>query len=335
MAVMDGKTVLITGGTGSFGRNFAQHVLQHTKVEKLIIFSRDELKQSQMEEEIKDARVRFFIGDVRDLQRLERAFEGVDIVVHAAALKQVPALEYNPFEAVKTNVIGSQNVIDAAIDKGVEKVLLVSTDKAAMPVNLYGSTKLCAEKLFIAGNAYSKKTVFSAVRYGNVVGSRGSIVETLIKKGPMHTVHVTDERMTRFWIDFEQAFAIVLFALEHMAGGEIFIPKARAMKLIDLFDVLAPKSKRKIIGIRPGEKVHEMLLTREEARHSVELKEYYVVLPEHATDPVRKKQAKLLKLGKKLPPDFSLESNMGEFKLDRKDLMRMVSSLEKRLAVSR
>jgi len=194
MSVLDGKTVLITGGTGSFGRNFTKHLLDTKKAKKIIIFSRDELKQSQMEADLNDRRLRFFIGDVRDLQRLERAMEDVDIVVHAAALKQVPLLEYNPFEAVKTNIIGSQNVIDAAIDKGVEKVLLVSTDKAAMPVNLYGSTKLCAEKLFIAGNAYSKKTAFSTVRYGNVVGSRGSIVEALIKSKNAKTVYITDER---------------------------------------------------------------------------------------------------------------------------------------------
>ena len=258
MDALQGKTVLITGGTGSFGKNFARHILAHSKLKKLIIFSRDELKQSQMEIEMNDARMRFFIGDVRDLPRLERAFHGVDVIVHAAALKQVPALEYNPYEAVKTNILGSQNVIEAAIDQGVKKVVFVSTDKAAMPVNLYGSTKLCAEKLFIAGNSYSadRSTRFSVVRYGNVVGSRGSIIEKLILSKGAPVVHITDERMTRFWIDLEQAFEIVLFAIKNMEGGEIFIPKARAMKLTDLFDILAPKAKRTVIGIRPGEKMH-------------------------------------------------------------------------------
>ncbi|MDE1919365.1 MAG: UDP-N-acetylglucosamine 4,6-dehydratase (inverting) [Patescibacteria group bacterium] len=335
MKELQDKTVLITGGTGSFGRNFAKHILAHSKLKKLIIFSRDELKQSQMEVEMNDNRVRFFIGDVRDLPRLQRAFEGVDIVVHAAALKQVPALEYNPFEAVKTNILGSQNVIEAAIDNGVERVVLVSTDKAAMPVNLYGSTKLCAEKLFIAGNAYSSssgKTRFSAVRYGNVVGSRGSIVEKLILGKGAHAVHITDERMTRFWIDLEQAFSIVLFALEHMEGGEIFIPKAPAMKLTDLFDILAPGAKRKVIGIRPGEKVHEVLLTKEEARHAVELKDYFVILPENVVSVGQERGLKkFLKQGKPLKADFHFTSDGTAKRMSHKDLLRMVGQMEKAL----
>ncbi len=331
---LSGKTVLITGGTGSFGKNFAKHILANSKLKKLIIFSRDELKQFQMEAEISDKRVRFFIGDVRDLPRLERAFDGVDVVIHAAALKQVPALEYNPFEAVKTNILGSQNVIEAALDQRVQKVVLVSTDKAAMPVNLYGSTKLCAEKLFIAGNAYSAtgETSFSVVRYGNVIGSRGSIIDKLIslnKSGP-HTVHVTDERMTRFWIDLEQSFRIVLFALEHMAGGEIFIPKAPAMKMTDLFDILAPKAKRSVIGIRPGEKIHEVLLTKEEARHARELKEYFVVLPEHANSERQQKGLlKHLKNGKALESEFHLTSDTTDNRLSRKTLLQIVANMEK------
>lgn len=325
--------MLITGGTGSLGKNFSKYILAHSKLKKLIIFSRDELKQSQMATEIVDDRLRFFIGDVRDLPRLERAFAGVDIVVHAAALKQVPALEYNPFEAVKTNILGSQNVIDAALDQQVQKVLLVSTDKAAMPANLYGSTKLCAEKLFIAANAYSSgKTCFSAVRYGNVVGSRGSIVEKLLRNKSAHTVHVTDERMTRFWIDLEQAFQIVLFGLKHMEGGEIFIPKARAMKLTDLFDILAPQAKREIIGIRPGEKVHEVLLTKEEARHACVLDEYYVVLPEHVTSAKQEKGlAKYAKLGKVPTPDFHFTSDTAERQMSQKELLAIVHEVEKSL----
>ncbi len=330
---LNGKTILVTGGTGSFGKNFSKHILANSKLKKLIIFSRDELKQSEMEREIEDERVRYFLGDVRDLQRLQRAFHGVDIVVHAAALKQVPALEFNPFEAVKTNILGSQNVIEAAIDQKVGKVVLVSTDKAAMPVNLYGSTKLCAEKLFIAGNAYSSGgTHFSVVRYGNVVGSRGSIVEALIKNRGAHTVHITDERMTRFWIDLKQAFEIVLFALREMEGGEIFIPKAPAMKVTDLFDLIVPNAKRKTIGIRPGEKVHEILLTKEEARHAVALKGYFVVLPEFPAGDVKKKQGKFLKIGKRLPPDFSFESHTGGIVLQKKDLLRIVEGLEKKIS---
>ena len=331
---LSGKTVLITGGTGSFGKNFAKHILANSKLKKLIIFSRDELKQFQMEAEISDKRVRFFIGDVRDLARLQRAFDGVDIVIHAAALKQVPALEYNPFEAVKTNILGSQNVIDAALDQHVQKVVLVSTDKAAMPVNLYGSTKLCAEKLFIAGNAYSAtgETSFSVVRYGNVIGSRGSIIEKLIsldKNGP-HAVYVTDERMTRFWVDLEQSFRIVLFALEHMAGGEIFIPKAPAMKMTDLFDILAPKAKRTVVGIRPGEKIHEVLLTKEEARHAVDFKDYFVVLPENAGSVKQQKGIQKFRTqGKSLKPDFHFTSDTTADRLSPKTLLQIVTNMEK------
>lgn len=331
MQELQGKTILITGGTGSFGKNFAKHILANSKLKKLIIFSRDELKQSQMEAEMLDDRLRFFIGDVRDLSRLQRAFSGVDIVVHAAALKQVPALEYNPFEAVKTNILGSQNVIEAAIDQQVKKVVLVSTDKAAMPANLYGSTKLCAEKLFIAGNAYSNdgKTRFGVVRYGNVVGSRGSIVEKLLLNKGAHTVYITDEHMTRFWIDLEQAFSIVLFALGHMEGGEIFIPKALSMKLTDLFDILAPMAKRNIIGIRPGEKVHEVLLTKEEARHAVDFKDYFVILPENVSQMKQKKGLqKYLKQGKPLKPDFHFTSDTTAGHMSQKMLLQIVSRTE-------
>ncbi|MFA6315441.1 MAG: UDP-N-acetylglucosamine 4,6-dehydratase (inverting) [Candidatus Paceibacterota bacterium] len=331
---LSGKTMLITGGTGSFGKNFSEYILANSKIKKLIIFSRDEFKQSQMEAEIKDDRLRFFIGDVRDLSRLQRAFSGVDIIVHAAALKQVPALEYNPFEAVKTNVLGTQNVIEAALDQKVEKVVLISTDKAAMPVNLYGATKLSAEKLFIAGNAYSsdRGTRFSVVRYGNVVGSRGSIIEKLILEKGAAIVHITEERMTRFWIDLEQAFQIVLFALDNMEGGEIFVPKAAAMKLTDLFDLLAPNAKRNIIGIRPGEKLHEILLTKDEARHAVELKEYFVILPEYISHSNQKKGLqKFLKQGKSLKPDFQFTSDTAARRMSQKELLQMVSRMEKKL----
>jgi len=334
MKELQGKTVLITGGTGSFGKNFAQHILEHSELKKLIIFSRDELKQSQMQTDMKDERLRFFIGDIRDLPRLQRAFKGVDVVVHAAALKQVPALEYNPYEAVKTNILGSQNVIEAAIDQGVQKAVLVSTDKAAMPVNLYGSTKLCAEKLFTAGNAYSidGKTRFSTVRYGNVIGSRGSIIENLILNKGAHTVHITEERMTRFWIDLEKAFETVMFALENMEGGEIFIPKVPAMKLSSLFDILAPHAKRNVIGIRPGEKIHEILLTSEEARHAVEFKDYFIVLPENISSAKQKEGlSKFNKQGKSLAQDFQFTSDTTADQLSQEMLMQVISRMEKLL----
>lgn len=334
MEELRGKTVLITGGSGSFGKNFAKHILAKSKLKKVIIFSRDELKQSQMQVEMTDPRLRFFIGDVRDLPRLQRAFKGVDIVVHAAALKQVPAMEYNPFEAVKTNILGTQNVIEAAIDEGVGRVILISTDKAAMPANLYGSTKLCAEKLIIAGNSYSAdgKTRLSAVRYGNVVGSRGSIIEKLIVNEGAPSVLVTDERMTRFWIGLEQAFEIVLFALAHMEGGEIFIPRAPSMKLTDLFDILAPDAKREIIGIRPGEKIHEILLTKEEARHAIAFKDYFVIQPENVTSAKQEKGlTKYVKKGKALGTDFHFTSDTNPNLLSKKDLLEIVARIKKNL----
>lgn len=329
LEILKGKTILITGGTGSFGKNFTKYILENSEAKKVIVFSRDELKQSVMENDMKDDRLRFFLGDVRDLQRLQRAFAGVDIVVHAAALKQVPALEYNPFEAVKTNILGSQNVIEAAIDQKVERVVLVSTDKAAQPVNLYGSTKLCAEKLFIAGNIYGDGTTrFCVVRYGNVVGSRGSIVETLIMNRNAHTVNITDERMTRFWIDLEKAFAIVLYALTHTEGGEIFIPKAQAMKVSDLFDIIMPKAKRNIIGIRPGEKVHEVLLTREEARHAVELDDYYVVVPEHTELFSREKTQKFFDKGTIPKADFHFSSDNIDHVMSKEELLTITKRME-------
>ncbi len=324
------KTILITGGTGSFGKNFIQYLLNNSEVKKIIIFSRDELKQSKMKAEVQDVndRLRFFIGDVRDQQRLQRAFHGVDIVVHAAALKQVPTLEYNPFEAVKTNIIGSQNVIDVAIDQKAERVILISTDKAAQPVNLYGSTKLCAEKLFISGNSYTGgKTRFSCVRYGNVIGSRGSIVETLLKNKNTSEVYITDEEMTRFWITIEQSLALVLFALNNMEGGEIFIPKIPSMKIIDLFESIVPGAEKKVVGIRPGEKVHEILLTKEEAAHSISLNKYFVILPEHKDIFNTENFNKFLQLGSELPPDFSYTSDNNKQWLSTEELINIVREL--------
>ncbi|MEK7068158.1 MAG: UDP-N-acetylglucosamine 4,6-dehydratase (inverting) [Patescibacteria group bacterium] len=322
--ILKEKTILITGGTGSFGQSFVEYLLQCSEAKKIIIFSRDEFKQSQMNARLQDKRLRFFLGDVRDAARLRRAFNGVDIVIHAAALKQVPTLEYNPFEAVKTNILGSQNVIEAAIDQGVEKVVLISTDKAVQPINLYGSSKLCAEKLFVSGNSYTGgRTKFSCVRYGNVLGSRGSIVEILLKNRNLPAVDLTDERMTRFWLTLEQSCELVLFALANMVGGEIFIPKVPSMKLVDLLSALAPHAEQKIIGIRPGEKLHEILLTAEEARHAVSLDKYFVILPEYniLSEEVFEKY---LQLGSRLPADFSFRSDANKGWLTEEMLLNLV-----------
>lgn len=308
--MFEGKTILITGGTGSFGKNFIRYLLARYYFKKLIILSRDENKQFEMRKEFSDERLRFFLGDVRDRDRLQRAFSGVDIVVHAAALKQVPMLEYNPFEAVKTNILGSKNVIDAAIDQGVDRVILISTDKAVHPVNLYGSTKLCAEKLFVDGNVYSTKTKFSCVRYGNVFGSRGSIVESMFRNGAPQVVTITDERMTRFWITYEQACQLVEFALTYMAGGEIFVPKIPSMKILDLLMALAPQAEQNFVGIRPGEKLHEILLTPEESRHAIELDKYYMIYPEdREIFNIEKRFEYLIKQGRPVQPDFSFTSD--------------------------
>ncbi|OXS77027.1 UDP-N-acetylglucosamine 4,6-dehydratase (inverting) [Lysinibacillus sp. KCTC 33748] len=281
METVKNKTVLVTGGTGSFGRKFIRKIL-NLGVKKVIVFSRDELKQYEMKQEFIDSRLRFFIGDVRDKDRLHRAFDGVDIVIHAAAMKHVDACEYNPFEAVKTNINGAQNIIEAAIDCGVEKVIALSTDKACSPVNLYGATKLASDKLFVAANAYvgEKKTSFSVVRYGNVVGSRGSVVPFFKKIKEKGTLPVTDERMTRFWITLEQGVQFVLDNLERMHGGEIFVPKIPSMRVTDLAKAIAPECNIEIVGIRPGEKLHEAMIMEDDARHTVEFDDYYIIQPE-------------------------------------------------------
>ncbi|MFU8826687.1 MAG: UDP-N-acetylglucosamine 4,6-dehydratase (inverting) [Brevefilum sp.] len=279
------KHILVTGGTGSFGRKFVEVMLNEYHPARLIIYSRDELKQHEMRTAgFNHPNLRYFIGDVRDLDRLRRAFNGVDLVVHAAALKQVPACEYNPMEAVKTNILGSSNVVDAAIDAGVEKVMALSTDKAVNPVNLYGATKLAAEKLMIQSNAYAGglTTRFSCVRYGNVVGSRGSVVPLFLQQREAGEVTLTDERMTRFWISLEQGVRFVIRCIEEMQGGEVFVPKIPSMKMTDLAKAIAPEAKMRIIGIRPGEKLHEVLISEDEARGTVELGDMYVVQPQAA-----------------------------------------------------
>ncbi len=280
------QVVLVTGGTGSFGRKFTEIMLQKYHPRKLIIFSRDELKQHEMRQiypDIGDVPMRYFIGDVRDRERLYRAFNGVDIVVHAAALKQVPACEYNPFEAVQTNIIGAKNVIDAAIDQGVKKVMVISTDKAVSPINLYGATKLCAEKLFVQGTSYSGEggSHFSCARYGNVVGSRGSVVPVFLEQRRNGKITITDPRMTRFWIALKKGVEFVIGCLEQMHGGEIFVPKIPSMNIMDLAKAIAADCEIEYIGTRPGEKLHEALVSEDEARHTVELEDMYVIQPAH------------------------------------------------------
>jgi UDP-N-acetylglucosamine 4,6-dehydratase len=280
---LKGSTLLLTGGTGSFGQHFVRTALARWDPAAIRVYSRDELKQSEMAQSLHDDRVRFFLGDVRDLDRLRRAVAGTDIVIHAAALKQVPACEYNPFEAVKTNILGTQNVAEACIDAGVRKAISLSTDKAVSPANLYGATKLCAEKLFIQANVYSGKrpTRFSCVRYGNVVGSRGSVVPLFRDQVALGELTVTDQRMTRFWISLDQAVEFVAGCLGKMRGGEVFVPKIPSMKVVDLAAAIAPGLPVRFTGIRPGEKLHELLLTAEEARRTLDAGYAYLVQPEH------------------------------------------------------
>lgn len=278
------KNVLITGGTGSFGKACAQILLERYAPQRLIIFSRDELKQHEMRVDgFNHPSLRYFIGDVRDAGRLKRAMVGVDVVIHTAALKQVPACEYNPIEAIKTNIDGGTNVIDAALDARVQRVVALSTDKAVNPINLYGATKLVAEKLFVQANAYrgGDPTRFAAVRYGNVVGSRGSVIPLFRKQRENGIITITDTRMTRFWLTLEQAVQFVIQSLERMQGGEVFVPKIPSMKILDLAQAIAPRCEIEKTGIRPGEKLHEVLLSEDEARHTVEFDDTYVIEPMH------------------------------------------------------
>ncbi len=275
------KTILVTGGTGSFGKKFVEIALNRLKPKKLIVFSRDELKQYEMRQKFDAKNIRYFIGDVRDANRLYRAFEGVDIVVHAAALKHVPIAEYNPFEVIQTNIIGAENVINAALDQGVEKIIALSTDKAANPINLYGATKLCSDKLFITSNAYAgkKKTRSAVVRYGNVAGSRGSVIPYFKSLKKTGTIPITHEDMTRFFITLEQGVEFVIQSLNDMIGGELFIPKIPSVKIMDLKEAIAPECKHTVTGIRPGEKLHEVLLPLEESRNAYEFDNMYVLEP--------------------------------------------------------
>ncbi len=325
------KSVLVTGGTGSFGKMFIKTLLQqHPEVRRIVVFSRDEFKQfhmSNMPEFKGNEKLRFFIGDVRDKERLMRALDGVDTVIHAAALKQVPACEYNPIEAVKTNVIGAQNLIDACIDKNVEHVVALSTDKACAPVNLYGATKLCSDKLFIGGNVYAShsKTKFSVVRYGNVAGSRGSVIpffKKLIAEGATE-LPITDPKMTRFWLKLEDAVGLVLTALRTMVGGELFVKKIPSMRMTDLATAIGPGLTQKVVGIRPGEKIHEMMISREDARHALEYDDYYIIQPDFEDWDLNK----LVIKGKPVAEDFEYHSGNNSEWLSVEDMRRLIEEI--------
>ncbi|MDK2954758.1 MAG: UDP-N-acetylglucosamine 4,6-dehydratase/5-epimerase [Desulfovibrionales bacterium] len=282
--MLNGKTLLITGGTGSFGKACTKILLERYDLAKLIIFSRDEQKQYEMAQQfpMKSSPIRYFIGDVRDKERLQRAFRGVDYVIHAAAMKHVPASEYNPTEAIKTNVHGAQNIVNVASDVGVQRVVALSTDKAVSPVNLYGATKLCSDKLFVAANAFTANDAcrYSVVRYGNVMGSRGSVIPFFIRQRAKGVLPITDPRMTRFWITLEAGVEQVLWALQNMKGGEIVVPKLPSMRITDLAEAVAPGCKTEVVGIRPGEKLHEAMIAKADARNTVDMGKYYLILPD-------------------------------------------------------
>ncbi len=313
--MLNGKSILITGGTGSFGKKFVETVYKlYPEVSRIVIFSRDELKQFEMAQlypEDKYPSIRFFIGDIRDADRFRRALEGVDIVIHAAALKQVPAAEYNPMECIKTNIIGAENIINACLDSGVKKVVALSTDKAAAPINLYGATKLCSDKLFVAANNIRgwRNVDFSVVRYGNVIGSRGSVVPFFMKKRYDGVLPITDPRMTRFNITLEEGVELVLFALENMWGGEIFVPKIPSYRITDVAEAIAPGARHEIIGIRPGEKLHEEMITETDALNSIEFDKYFVIVP--STPPNWTVQKMLTEMNGRML-DYGFRYNSGE-----------------------
>jgi UDP-N-acetylglucosamine 4,6-dehydratase/5-epimerase len=317
------QAVLVTGGTGSFGKKFVEIMLKDYRPKRLVIFSRDELKQHEMRAAgLEHPSLRYFLGDVRDQARLERAFAGVTIVVHAAALKQVPACEYNPFEAVQTNVIGARNVIDAAINQGVQRTLALSTDKAVNPINIYGATKLCAEKMFVQANAYAgaQDTRFSCARYGNVVASRGSVIPVFQEQKRTGRITLTDPRMTRFWLTLEQGVRFVITCIEQMHGGEIFVPKIPSMRMLDLAESIAPGCEIETIGIRPGEKLHEVLVSEDEARNTVEMDDRYVIQPSHSWWRRENWCA-----GKSLPEGFRYASDTNDRWLSNRELNALIS----------
>jgi len=322
------KIILITGGTGSFGKKCTETILKRYRPKKLIIFSRDELKQFEMQQVYstnKYSCMRYFIGDVRDKERLHRAFQSVDYVIHAAALKQIPATEYNPFEAVKTNIIGAQNIINVAIDQGVRKVIVLSTDKAVNPINLYGATKLCADKLFVAGNTYVRReqTLFSVVRYGNVVGSRGSVIPFFLNRKKTGMLPITDPRMTRFWITLQRGADFVLQSLEKMVGGEIFVPKIPSMKVLDVAKAVCPDCRTDVIGIRTGEKLHEVMIPKDEARNTLEYGDHYLIKPSFQFF-----ENRFCKDGaKKVPEDFEYASGTNSWWMTIDEIRGIIEKL--------
>ncbi|MBZ4642923.1 MAG: UDP-N-acetylglucosamine 4,6-dehydratase [Deferribacteraceae bacterium] len=326
--MFNGANVLITGGTGSFGKCFVKYVLENFNPKRVVILSRDEFKQYQMKSEFgHDKRLRFFLGDVRDKDRLYRAFYGIDYVIHAAALKQVPAGEYNPFETIKTNILGAQNVIEACIDNGVKKVIALSTDKAANPLNLYGATKLCSDKLFVAGNSYAggRVTRFAVVRYGNVLGSRGSVLPLFLKQKEEGKLTITHKDMTRFWITLPQAVELVLKAFKYMTGGEIFVPKIPSMRMEDFARAIAPQADIEEVGIRPGEKMHEVMIPEDDARHTREYDDHYRIIPEFLNWQAPKDFGNG---GKELPEGFSYRSDNNSWWLTKDELLEIISGLE-------
>jgi len=284
--MMKNKNVLVTGGTGSFGKSMVERLLNDDQVNKVIVFSRDELKQFEMQSKLKSDKLRYFLGDVRDYERLKQATYGVDVIIHAAAIKQIPAAEYNPMETIKTNIIGAENIVNVAIENSVSKVIALSTDKAANPANLYGATKLCSDKLMIAGNVLSgaRSTRFSVVRYGNVLGSRGSVIPFFIEQAKLGVIPITDEKMTRFWLTIQEGVEFVLRSLERMQGGEIFVPKIPSFKIIDVARIVAPNVPIKFIGVRPGEKLHEIMITEDDAQFTFEFENYYAILAPFLVD---------------------------------------------------
>jgi UDP-N-acetylglucosamine 4,6-dehydratase len=306
MSSLQGKSVLITGGTGSFGTAMVKKLLSMDEVSKVVVFSRDELKQFEMRGQISSDKLRFFLGDIRDYQRLIRATDGINVVIHAAAMKQIPASEYNPMEAIKTNILGAENVVNVAIENGVERVIALSTDKAANPANLYGATKLCSDKLMVAGNALSgkRKIKFSVVRYGNVLGSRGSVIPFFLEKAKQGRIPITDERMTRFWLTLDDGVQFVLDSLETMHGGEIFVPKIASFKVTDVAEVVCPGIATEIIGIRPGEKLHEVMITEDDSYNTFDFESHYaIVAPNSPTRPFYDANAK------KVPEGFRYSSD--------------------------
>lgn len=321
------STVLVTGGTGSFGRALVKKLLATTPPKKLIILSRDECKQYEMQQEIQDRRLRFFLGDIRDKDRLYRAFTDVDMIIHAAALKQVPAAEYNPFEFVKTNVLGAANIIDAAIDRGVKKVIALSTDKAANPINLYGATKLCSDKLFVTANSYAGKaeTKFGIVRYGNVIASRGSVIPLFMEMRKTGVLRLTDERMTRFWLTLEQGVDFVLSCVDLVQGGEIFVPKIASMKLMELAKAIGPDCKFEFCGLRPGEKLHETLVPRDESPWCLEFPDRFVIQPSQLWwDP----QELIQRGGTPVAEGFRYRSDVNSQWLSGEDLCKLIEKSE-------